>query len=490
MTPGAILFDLYGTLLKAADRPFSRRLPAALGVSRAAWVALLRDRLLTESFSDARAFAEFVARALAPDRAADAAAACLARIEAECASVVLMPGVGSLLGFLKRRGVKLGVVSNLASPFKAPVAKLGLADVFDAAVYSCDEGIAKPDVEVYRRALARLGVAPDAAIFVGDNVRNDVDAPAALGLRTVGVGIAGRDATLDSAAALGLFDLSTTPLTRLLGVGDTVEVGGVSGRVRRIEPVADDEQGRYNLVFRCDVDAADGPATVFTKRFLLPETLHVETFAYRLQALTGLFACASAIHRGSEDLLLVTAAPGRKWEHDLNEETAHALGEHFVFALLFSNADIRPRNAFVDRGRVTLVDLEHCFFNLAIDTEGLAAPQRPETFDRMAPDELAARTKKRVLSARATSRARRSFFTDTPKGSPIDEAFHAGFLDFYRRQQARTDELSAVLRERVHAEPPVVIGTHGYRRALADVDIADIRSRLALDAQTAYEAAW
>jgi hypothetical protein len=139
---------------------------------------------------------------------------------------------------------------------------------------------------------------------------------------------------------------------------------------------------------------------------------------------------------------------------------------------------------------VTLVDLEHCFFNLAIDTEGLAAAQRPETFDRMPSDELVARTKKKVLSARATSRARRSFFTDTPKGSAIDEAFHAGFLDFYRRQQGRADELAGALLGRVHAEPPVVIGTHGYRRALAEVDIADIRSRLAMDAQAAYEAAW
>ena len=140
---------------------------------------------------------------------------------------------------------------------------------------------------------------------------------------------------------------------------------------------------------------------------------------------------------------------------------------------------------------MTLVDLEHCFFNLAIDTEGLAAPHRPETFDRMAPDELAAQGPKRGCSRRGRRvEPVESFFTDTPKGSAIDEAFHAGFLDFYRRQQARTDELSAVFYERVHAEPPVVIGTHGYRRALADVDIADIRSRLAIDAQAAYEGAW
>jgi HAD superfamily hydrolase (TIGR01509 family) len=490
MTPHAILFDLYGTLVAARERPFSRGLPAALGVSRAAWIALLRADLLTRDFPDHAAFAAFVAAALAPERLADAAATCARLIDAECASVAPAPGVASLLAFLKRRGIKLGLVSNLASPFKSPVSALGLAAAFDAAVYSCDEGLTKPDADIYTRALARLGVSAEQALFVGDNLPNDVYAPAALGLRTAGVRVAGRDATLDSVAELGLLDLAGTPFTRLLGAGDVIEAGDVRGRVRDVAPTPDGEQGRYNLVFRCVVEGATGADVLYAKRFLLPETVHVETFAYRLQALTGLSACAVALHPGPEPLLLVTSAPGRKWDHDLNEETAYALGGHFVFALLFSNADIRPRNAFVDGGRVTLVDLEHCFFNLAIDTEGLAEPERPETFHRMAPDELAARTKKKVLSARATSRARRSFFADTAKGSPIDEAFHAGFLDFHRRQQARADELGAVLTERVHAEPPLVIGTHGYRRALAEVDVADIRARLATDAQTAYEGTW
>jgi HAD superfamily hydrolase (TIGR01509 family) len=190
MMPLAILFDLYGTLVAADRRPFSRGLPAALGVSRRAWIGLLRDGLLTRAFPDNTAFAGFIAGALAPERAASAAAACEELIEAECASVALVPGAASLLAFLKRRGVKLGLVSNLASPFKNPVATLGLAAAFDTTAYSCDEGLSKPDPEIYRRALARLGVAPEDTLFVGDNLPNDVNAPAALGLRTAGVGFA------------------------------------------------------------------------------------------------------------------------------------------------------------------------------------------------------------------------------------------------------------------------------------------------------------
>ncbi len=485
----ALLFDLYGTLVRAQGRPFSRGFPAAVGVRPAAWMALLRNGLLTQSFDDADAFADHVARALVPDRIEEVAATCRALVAAECAGVTLVPGVLPLLSFLKRRGLKLALVSNLATPFKEPVDRLGLSEAFHATAYSCDEGLAKPDPAIYARVLSRLEVETGHALFVGDSLRNDIAAPAALGLRTAGVGVSGGDLVLESAAELGLVDLAT--LTRLLGAGDRLEVGEIRGTIQGLESASDAEQGRYNLVFKGTVETASGAAVVYVKRFLLPETAHLEAFAYQLQALTGLPACTAALHPGSESLLLMTEAPGRKWEQDLSEDTAYALGGHFVFALLFSNADIRPRNTFVDDGRVTVVDLEHCFFNLAIDTTDLATPERPETFDPYAGrSNWPTRTKKRVLSARATSRARRSFFGDTAKGSAVDEAFHAGFLDFYRRQQAQADAIADALLARIRRDPPLVIGTHGYRRALAEVDVADIRTRLAMDAQAAYEWAW
>ena len=98
MTPDAILFDLYGTLLRATHRPFSRGGAAALGASRREWMALLRRGLTTSSFPDAAAFAAHVARSLAPDREAEATAACLALLDAECASVELEPGARSQIG--------------------------------------------------------------------------------------------------------------------------------------------------------------------------------------------------------------------------------------------------------------------------------------------------------------------------------------------------------------------------------------------------------
>lgn len=487
----AVVFDLYGTLLHVGRRTLHREVHRLLGAPREAWARLVREELLLRPFPDADAFARRLVEALAPGRDG-AARLCRAAVDAETASIRAEPGVRSLLQFLRRRGLRVGVLSNLASPHAEAFRALGLAGLVDAAALSCDEGIAKPAPAIYGRLLARLGAAPSRTLSVGDSLANDIEAPAALGLATVGVGVAGRDGTVPSASELGLWDLSCRPPAPLVFEGRELAVLGGRFRVRRVAPVEDDEQGRYNLVFSADVE---GPLRrLYLKRFLLPETAHVEAFAYRLQAATGLPACRAEILPGAEPILAISEAPGRKFAGDLGPAVARELGGHFVFALLFANADIRPRNAFLDETGggcvVTLVDLEHCFFNLAIDTEGLAAPLRPETFDTMEPGELRRRRKKEVLSRRATSRARRSFFGDTAKNSEIDRAFREGFLDAYARQRERADDLCQLLWRRIHEEPPLVIGTHGYRRALANVDVEDVRERLRRDPEEAFEWAW
>jgi HAD superfamily hydrolase (TIGR01509 family) len=42
-------------------------------------------------------------------------------------------------------------------------------DLFDVIVYSAEEGIQKPDPEIYRRTLARLDVKPTESIYVDDS---------------------------------------------------------------------------------------------------------------------------------------------------------------------------------------------------------------------------------------------------------------------------------------------------------------------------------
>lgn len=58
------------------------------------------------------------------------------------------------------------------------------SDTFDVILFSAEEGVAKPDLEIYRRALSRLGVMAEETIFVDDWLPN-VEAARTLGIHAV-----------------------------------------------------------------------------------------------------------------------------------------------------------------------------------------------------------------------------------------------------------------------------------------------------------------
>jgi len=77
--------------------------------------------------------------------------------------------------------------------------------LFDVVVDSCDVGLRKPDPAIYRLTCERLGVAPEAAVFL-DDTRRHVESARQLGLQAILVhdpwdAIAELDAILESAAA-------------------------------------------------------------------------------------------------------------------------------------------------------------------------------------------------------------------------------------------------------------------------------------------------
>ena len=92
---------------------------------------------------------------------------------------------------LRRRGVKMGVVSNVPRDLR-PVFKTGIepassagggmADLVDAFTHSFEVGAEKPDPAIFRAACRALGVAPAETLMVGDHPEADGGAAKA-GLR-------------------------------------------------------------------------------------------------------------------------------------------------------------------------------------------------------------------------------------------------------------------------------------------------------------------
>jgi putative hydrolase of the HAD superfamily len=82
-------------------------------------------------------------------------------------------------------GIRLGVVSNSEGHIEALLQHVGLGVHLELVVDSALEGVHKPDPEIFRRALTRLGVEPRQAIYVGDIPAVDVGGARAAGMEGV-----------------------------------------------------------------------------------------------------------------------------------------------------------------------------------------------------------------------------------------------------------------------------------------------------------------
>ena len=103
------------------------------------------------------------------------------------AAVQPREGVGETLAALRRRGLHLGIVSNIDEDQFHPLwDRIGLGRYFDAVTTSEEARSCKPHPGIYRHALGKAdGVSPEEVVFVGDSLEYDVAGANALGMTTV-----------------------------------------------------------------------------------------------------------------------------------------------------------------------------------------------------------------------------------------------------------------------------------------------------------------
>lgn len=97
------------------------------------------------------------------------------------------PEVSTILGTLKKAGVRRAILSNGApAMLDAAVASAGLGDLLDAVLSVEDVGIFKPAPAVYRLATDRFGCGPEDICFMSSNAW-DAAGAAHFGFRVVWV---------------------------------------------------------------------------------------------------------------------------------------------------------------------------------------------------------------------------------------------------------------------------------------------------------------
>jgi len=101
--------------------------------------------------------------------------------------LVLFPGAETVLLKLKRLGVKLALVTNgMVQTQRHKVRLLGVEKFFDIIVYARECVVSeKPNPEVYRIVLKKLGVYAERALSVGDNPYTDFWGAKKLGMLTL-----------------------------------------------------------------------------------------------------------------------------------------------------------------------------------------------------------------------------------------------------------------------------------------------------------------
>ena len=82
----------------------------------------------------------------------------------------------------RRAGVRTGLISNSWGTRRYDRSQL--EELFDGVVLSGEEGIRKPAPEMYKLGAARIGVAPEACVFV-DDLPFNLEPAAELGMATV-----------------------------------------------------------------------------------------------------------------------------------------------------------------------------------------------------------------------------------------------------------------------------------------------------------------
>lgn len=79
---------------------------------------------------------------------------------------------------------RLGIVSDAPPSTRRIMASLRVLEWIDAATFSCDLGVLKPDPRIYRATLDKLGVAARDAVFV-DDIPQKLRGAQAVGIRSV-----------------------------------------------------------------------------------------------------------------------------------------------------------------------------------------------------------------------------------------------------------------------------------------------------------------
>lgn len=184
MSYRAVIFDLFYTLLYdegTGMREKAIEVAEAAGIAQDDWVrrwSAGRDKSDRGAIPSLRGRVQRVLTEVGYDDPDGAMADELTGLLLARYSPVPYADTRKALVELRRRGYRLGLVSNLSRSDTVWLRELELDSFFDATALSCEVGLLKPEPEIYLLAAERLAVRPEECVFVDDMPSNVAGAKA------------------------------------------------------------------------------------------------------------------------------------------------------------------------------------------------------------------------------------------------------------------------------------------------------------------------
>lgn len=98
---------------------------------------------------------------------------------------MLYPDTKDVLKSLLKMGYCLGIIANQSLGSEKRLEEWGIRKYFSVIIASAEEGVAKPDKEIFLRALKKANCDPQNAFMVGDRLDNDIVPANKIGMKTI-----------------------------------------------------------------------------------------------------------------------------------------------------------------------------------------------------------------------------------------------------------------------------------------------------------------
>ncbi|MBQ7942796.1 MAG: HAD-IA family hydrolase [Lachnospiraceae bacterium] len=186
----AVIFDMFETLITHYQSPlyFGMQMAEDAGISEERFQALWRpteadrsigkmtlEEVLEMILKENHCYSEEILKKIVDKRIA---------AKEECFRH-LHPEIIPMLTKLREEGILVGLISNCFSEEADVIRESVLFPYFDALYLSYEQGVQKPDKEIFIRCMNELGVKSEECLYVGDGGSHELEAARGLGMQAV-----------------------------------------------------------------------------------------------------------------------------------------------------------------------------------------------------------------------------------------------------------------------------------------------------------------